>query len=116
LLQVRVDCKENGISAALPLLEAIDPEGKVVRADALLTQRKLSDYIVTHNGDYVWIAKDNQPQLDQDIAAIFAPAPCAPGHNIGPSDFQMATTIDKGHDRTERRTLTTSGCLKGCSD
>jgi predicted transposase YbfD/YdcC len=31
---------------AIPLLETIDLEGKDVTADALLTQRKLAEYLV----------------------------------------------------------------------
>ena len=31
---------------AIPLLEAIDIQGKQVTADALLTQHKLADYLV----------------------------------------------------------------------
>jgi len=116
LLQVQVDGKDNEIVAAQPLLEAIDLDGKIVRADALLTQRGLSAYIVTQGGDYVWIAKDNQPQLHQDIAAVFDSTPCAPGHNTGPQDFQTATTINKGHGRIEKRMLTTSQCLKDYND
>jgi predicted transposase YbfD/YdcC len=116
LLQMQVDRKENEIVAAQPLLEAMDLDGKIVRADALLTQRGLSAYIVTQGGDYVWLAKDNQPQLHQDIAAVFASTSCAPGHNTGPQDFQTVTTINKGHGRTEKRTLTTGHCLKGYND
>jgi predicted transposase YbfD/YdcC len=100
---------------------------RVVRADALLTQRGYSAYIVTRGGDYVWIAKDTlrEPQLQQDtlaparsagVAAEFDPTPCAPGHNTGLQDFQTVTTINKGHGRTEKRTLTTSHCLKGYND
>ena len=38
--------RTNEIKMAIPLLEAIDIEGKEVSADALLTQRKLADYLV----------------------------------------------------------------------
>jgi len=39
--------RTNEIKMAIPLLDAIDIEGKDVSADALLTQRKLADYLVT---------------------------------------------------------------------
>jgi len=32
---------------AIPLLDAIDIQGKEITADALLTQRRLADYLVT---------------------------------------------------------------------
>jgi predicted transposase YbfD/YdcC len=38
--------RTNEIKTAIPLLEAIAIEGKEVTADALLTQRKLADYLV----------------------------------------------------------------------
>ena len=37
----------NEIKMAIPLLEAIDIEGKDITADALLTQRELAEYLVT---------------------------------------------------------------------
>jgi len=39
--------------------------------------------IVEAGGDYLWLAKDNQPHLQEDIALV-----CAPGFSLGPSDFQ----------------------------
>jgi predicted transposase YbfD/YdcC len=116
LMQVEVESKENEIPAALTVLQALDLNGKIVRGDALLTQRALSDHIVAAGGDYVWTVKENQPQLREDIVATFQPAPCAPGFSSGPTDFQMAATVNKGHGRTETRTLTTSSSLRGFLD
>jgi len=36
----------NEIKIAIPLLDSLDIQGKTITADALLTQRKLADYIV----------------------------------------------------------------------
>ena len=38
--------RTNEIKMAIPLLDAIDIQGKDITADALLTQRKLADYLV----------------------------------------------------------------------
>lgn len=38
--------RTNEIKMAIPLLDAIDIEGKVITADALLTQREFADYLV----------------------------------------------------------------------
>ena len=46
LAQVEVDGKENEISAAPRLQDTIDLRGKVITADAMLTQRQLSAQIV----------------------------------------------------------------------
>ena len=57
---------------AIPLLDAIDIEGKEVTADALLTQRKLAEYLVKErHAHYHFTVKANQPGLLQDIALYF---------------------------------------------
>jgi len=38
--------RTNEIKTAIPLLDSIDIQGKDVTADALLTQRKIADYLV----------------------------------------------------------------------
>jgi len=69
--QRQVEEKSNEITAAVPLLEEIDVQGKVVTADAMHTQRNLARYIVEEKkADYVFVAKDNQPALREDIEAL----------------------------------------------
>lgn len=46
-------------------------QGKTITSDALLTQRKLANYIVDRQGGYHFTVKDNQPTLRQDIALFF---------------------------------------------
>jgi predicted transposase YbfD/YdcC len=116
LMQVEVESKENEIVAAPKLLEMLDLRGKVVLGDAMHTQRQLSVEIVTAGGDYLWIAKDNQSQLKEDIAHLFAPQQCPPATSPLPTDFQSAITQDYGHGRYETRTITTSSMLKDFLD
>lgn len=116
LAQVVVERKENEISAAPRVLKSLDLRGKVVRGDALLTQRSLSVQIVEAGGEYVWLAKDNQPQLKWDIEYLFQPEICGPGFSPTPKDFQTAQTADCAHGRLEVRTLTTSSLLRGYSN
>jgi predicted transposase YbfD/YdcC len=116
LMQVAVERKENEIVAAPKVLKALDLRGKVVMGDALLTQRGLSVQILHAEGDYLWLVKDNHPQLRQDIAAVFEPEVCVPGFSPTPKDFQTARTTDKVHGRFEERTLTTSGVLRDYAD
>jgi len=71
LAQVRVDAKTNEHKAALQLLGMIPLADKVVVGDALFCQRDLAEQVVTAGGDYVLVAKDNQPGLRADIAAGF---------------------------------------------
>jgi len=55
-----------------PLLDAIDIEGKTITADALLTQRKLANYLVQQrNAHYHFTVKGNQPTLLQDLELYF---------------------------------------------
>jgi predicted transposase YbfD/YdcC len=116
LMQIEVDRKENEIVAAPKLLEVLDLRGKVVIGDAMHTQRQVSIEIVTAGGDYVWIAKDNQPQLKDDIAHLFAPQQCPPATSPLPTDFQTVTRHSYGHGRYETRTITTSSMLKDFLD
>lgn len=39
----------------------------------MFTQRELSVQIVDSGGDYLWLVKDNQPQLLDDISTVFEP-------------------------------------------
>jgi predicted transposase YbfD/YdcC len=57
---------------AIPLLEPINIEGKDITADALLTQRKLAEYIVQkRHAHYHFTVKGNQPTVFNDIAFYF---------------------------------------------
>jgi len=57
---------------AIPLLDAIDIEGKVITADALLTQKELADYLVQkRKAHYHFTVKGNQPTLLADIEFYF---------------------------------------------
>lgn len=116
LMQVAVDSKENEIVAAPRLLSALDLRGKIVRGDALLTQRSLSVQILEAGGQYVWEVKENQSALLADIQEVFDPAPTASGWGQVPRDLRRAQTVNVGHGRLERRTLTASCFLNDYSD
>ncbi len=116
-LQVEVDRKENEIPVAARVLKALDLRGKVITGDALLAQRELSVQIVQAGGEYIWIIKDNQPETLRDLERLFAPEPCTRGFSpASHDDFETATTVEKGHGRIERRTITVSRALKGYLD
>lgn len=64
--------RTNEIGMAIPLLDAIDLQGKDITADALLTQRKLADYLCQQRkAHYHFIVKGNQPTLLEDIKLYF---------------------------------------------
>jgi len=57
---------------AIPLLDTVDIEGKDVTADALLTQRKIAEYLVTErHAHYHFTVKGNQKSLLEDVAFWF---------------------------------------------
>ena len=72
--------------------------------------------IVEAHGDYVWTAKDNQPEMHEQIALLFQPQQSRPGWSAVPMDLRSATTWNKGHGRLEKRTITVSSLLAGYSD
>jgi predicted transposase YbfD/YdcC len=105
--QTAVDEKTNEITAVQTVLENVLLAGRVITMDALLTQRAVAQAIVEGGGDYVMVAKDNQPHLRQDIVGLLA----TPAHVAAP--LRSAQTVDKGHGRLERRHLTARALLPG---
>ena len=71
IAQREVGAKTNEIPELPRLLEPLELDGRTVTADALHTQRETARYLVEDKrAHYVFIAKDNQPTLHQDIAAL----------------------------------------------
>jgi predicted transposase YbfD/YdcC len=116
LMQLEVGSHTNEIPTAPNVLKVLDLQGKIVTADALLTQRALSKLIVEAGGDYVWTVKDNQPQLRRDIEQLFAPEACLPGTSPVILDKPSVQTVEKNRGRIETRCLTTCSLLADSSD
>lgn len=117
LMEVEIAGKGSEIPAAPKLLKGIDLREKVVMGDALHTQRQVSIQIVEAGGDYIWLAKGNQPQIEEDIRLWFEPDPAPiPGQSYVPKDFETAQMVNKGHGRIEQRTLSVSSQLQDFLD
>jgi predicted transposase YbfD/YdcC len=117
LMQMEVARHENEIPVAPRLLQCIDLRGKVVIGDAIHTQRNVSVQIVASGGDYIWFAKGNQSQIEEDIRLWFEPdVEMIPGMGCPPKDFETATSVNKGHGRIEKRTITVSSQLSDFLD
>jgi predicted transposase YbfD/YdcC len=112
IAQVAVGNKENEIVGAPKLLQCLDLRGKIVMADAVLTQRELSEQIVVAGGHFIWLAKDNQPGVRQRIAELFELPSCVLARDKAKA-FPSVTTFNKDHGRLETRTLTASELLNG---
>lgn len=102
LWQCNVGEKENEISALKPLLTAARVKGRILSLDAMHTQRALCRQVQRLSGDYVLIAKANQPTLTADIADLFE------DRTPDRRRWQEAETWDKGHGRLEHRHITSS--------
>ncbi len=108
--QVGVPDKTNAIGAATEFLLALALEGRIVTADALLTQRAIARAIRDGGGDDLLVVTEHQPTRHADIAASFAPAADDTGL-VG-----RATTVTQHGDRVACRTLTAATALVGYSD
>ncbi|MBC8503763.1 MAG: ISAs1 family transposase [Anaerolineales bacterium] len=117
LMQMTVENHENEIPVAPKLLKCLDLRDKVIIGDAMHTQREVSLQIVVSGGDYIWFAKGNQSNMEDDIRLWFGPdAEPIPGMSYPPKDFESATTVNKGHGRIEKRAITVSSQLKDFFD
>ena len=90
----------------IPVLESLDIAGKTVTTDALLTQRKLADYLLERKAHYVFTVKDNQPTLREDIRLIF--------ESRGQPEFSEPPTLT--HGRIEQRSIWTTTRLNNYLD
>src|SRR5512145_134708 len=112
LMEVALAGKGSEIPGAAKLLNMVDLREKVVMGDAMHTQRAVSLQIVEAGGDYIWFAKGNQPQLEEDIRLWFEPEPePIPGQGQLSKDFETVKETRKRHGRLEERTLTVSSQL-----
>ncbi|MCA9053845.1 MAG: ISAs1 family transposase [Planctomycetaceae bacterium] len=117
--QMQVDEKINEHKAALELLRTLTLKGCIAVSDAMVCQRDLRQQIIDSGGHYLVVLKENQPSLLRDAsleiaapAAAFAPFV----QRRRPFEREQATTIDKGHGRIERRTLTSTTVLNNYLD
>ena len=117
LMEVAIEGKGSEIPAAPRVLKSIDLREKVVMGDAMHTQRSVSIQIVESGGKYIWFAKGNQPQMEENIRLWFEPdVQPIPGMSFPPKDFETARETNKGHGRLETRTITVSSQLKDFLD
>lgn len=102
LWHCNVQEKHNEISELKPLLTTTTVKGRILSLDALHTQRQFCAQVKRLEGDYVLLAKDNQPTLKEDIADFFEDR--IPDRRR----WQEAETWNKGHGRLEHRQIVCS--------
>jgi predicted transposase YbfD/YdcC len=100
--QVEVGAKTNEIPLFTALLDRIEITDAVITADALHAQREHARYLARRGAHYVITVKRNQPGLYAQLAAL-------PWREV-PVAY---TKAERGHGRTERRTLKVTAVAKG---
>jgi predicted transposase YbfD/YdcC len=100
--QVEVGAKTNEIPLFSTLLDRIDITGAVITADALHAQRDHATYLARRGAQYLLIVKRNQPNLYAQLAAL-------PWRDV-PVAYDKR---ERGHGRTERRTLKVTAVKAG---
>jgi hypothetical protein len=73
LSQQAVDPSTNEAKASLDLLKTVVLKDRLVTGDAMFCQREICQQIVDSGGDYLFVVKDNQPELKAAIEAEFQP-------------------------------------------
>jgi predicted transposase YbfD/YdcC len=116
LAQMNVQKKGREITFAPTILKQIDLRGVVVSGDAMFDRRTLSLKVREAHGDYLWIVKENEKGLYQDIEFLFQSHRKLAGTSAPPMDFRGATSVEKGHGRVDKRSIVVSSLLADYSD
>jgi predicted transposase YbfD/YdcC len=106
LVEAEVGPKENEIVVAPKVLEQVDLKGVTVIGDAMHTQRAVSEQILDQGGNYIWIVKGNQARTEWAIQKLFTHEACnlQMGATLS-KEIRVASHVNKGHGRREKRTL-----------
>lgn len=112
LAEAKVDLKENEIAVAPTLLKEVNLKGAIVIGDAMHTQRGMSEQILQAGGNYIWTVKGNQARTEWAIQKLFMheAANVQKGASLS-KDIRVASTVNKGHGRREKRTIWVSSEL-----
>jgi predicted transposase YbfD/YdcC len=100
--QVDVGAKTNEIPLFTALLDRLGIADAVITADALHAQRDHATYLAGRGAHYLLIVKRNQPSLHAQLAAL-------PWRDV-PKAYDKR---ERGHGRTERRTLKVTAVAAG---
>ena len=121
LTQRAMSEKSHEVPVSREILKAFDVSGKVVTADALLTQRSFCESILASGGDYVFPIKANHKQVYEDIERLFRqPAETTfqtayhmlkAEHQDWGETLDTIESVDEAHGRLETRRLTASTAL-----
>jgi predicted transposase YbfD/YdcC len=100
--QARVGAKTNEVPLFTTLCDRIAITGAVITADALHAQHGHATYLHQRSAGYLLIVKRNQPSLHGQLAAL-------PWRDVPVAHDKR----ERGHGRTERRTLKVTAVARG---
>lgn len=100
LMQLKVGEKTNEIKGIEDLLNYIDVDDSVVTIDAIGTQKKIMNKIISKHGHFVLPVKENQRLLCEDIALYFDDVMKSDKLHIQ----KLNESIVNDHGREEKRT------------
>ncbi|MCL1919448.1 MAG: ISAs1 family transposase [Peptococcaceae bacterium] len=86
--------RTDEITAVRELLELLDIKGTIVVADALHCHKKTAESVLLADADYLFVVKDNQPSLKDDLELFFSQPPGL---------LESHATVEKNGGRLECR-------------
>ena len=90
----RIPAYSNEITAIPQLIKKLKVKGYLITIDAIGTQTKIADLLISKNADYLLPVKKNQKALYDDILLYV---------QSEKNDAEVFETHDRGHGRIERR-------------
>ena len=104
--------RTNEIGVTIPLLDSLgDLAGKTVTADALLTQTAIASFLRNHEAHYLFIAKDNQKILLNDLRLWFDDDAQRPPDFTEHTGKPIKGKLPARHGRWEQREIWTTTAL-----
>ena len=94
--QIRADAKTNEHKAALRLLGIVPVAGKIVTGDAMFCQTEVTGTLAERGADYILHVKDNQPTLEQEIAALLDPTATFSPRGVARSRCEYDADAEQG--------------------
>jgi predicted transposase YbfD/YdcC len=71
IMQSEAGQRKNEITAAKEMLFDMPLKGKFISGDAIFCQKEICNIILKNEGDYIFVVKNNQKQLLNDIKDVF---------------------------------------------
>jgi len=103
IAQEKVPDKAGEAQALPALLDAVDVSGAIISMDALYANIADTREVISRGADYIVGIKGNQPNLEAEVQNFFEQAKEV--NYEGVEGISLVETYDKGHGRSERRSV-----------